>query len=251
MVRLAAVALICSGFALCQDLQLAIPPVKTTVDIGKQPVTITATGLVQENRNGFKLNLSANLSDLQLHTGDLLKEQLNRSDACGERLTVERATLVPQAPSAMLTAWVHYERWACVKALGRKMTKRLVAGNGTVPVKLTPGVENGNQITLTPEVGKIEADGSLGEVLQSPQVADKIRDKIRDSILHALQKGTSLEAALPPAAQSVATIRSTQFADGGSGALILEIAGEVHVRPQDAQPFLDQLKHHSSATTTN
>ena len=249
MRRFGTAVLFFSALAFAQ--QVAIPPVKTTVDVGKQPVTITATGVIEQNHNGFRLDLAANLSDLQQHTGDVLKDQLDRSDACGERLTVERATLVPQAPSAMLTAWVHYERWACVKALGRKMTKRLVAGNGTVPVKLTPGVENGNQVTLTPEVGRIEADGSLGEVLQSPQVADKIRDKIRDSILRALQKGSCLEAALPPAAQSVATIRSTQFADGGSGALILKIAGEVHVSPQDVQPFLDQIRHHSSATTTN
>ena len=154
---------------------------------------------------------------------------------------MERATLAPQAPAGLLTAYVHYERWACMKALGTKVKKRLIGGNGTVPVKLTPGVENGNQVTLTPEVGQIEADGSLGDVLRSPSVQDKIRDKIRDSILHAMQRGVNLQATLPPAAQSVASIRSAQFADGGSGALVLQVAGEVRVPPQAIHTLIEQL----------
>jgi len=241
MPRPVSIALVCAVLALAQDMQLRIPPVKASVDIGKQPITITTTGLLSGNQKGFRLNLTVDLSELQAHAGDLLRAQLDRSEECGERISVERATLVPQAPAGLLTAYVHYERWACMKALGTKVKKRLIGGNGTVPVKLTPGLENGNQVTLTPEVGQIEADGSLGDVLRSPSVQDKIRDKIRDSILHAMQRGVNLQATLPPAAQRVASIRSAQFADGGSGALVLQVAGEVRVPPQAVQALIEQL----------
>jgi hypothetical protein len=33
---------------------------------------------------------------------------------------------------------VHYERYACVKALGKEIVKRLVGGNGVVELNLTP-----------------------------------------------------------------------------------------------------------------
>src|ERR1019366_5151970 len=152
----------------------------------------------------------------------LLQAQLNRSDRCGERLSIERATLVPMPPASLLTAYVHYERWACVKVLGKEAAKRLVGGNGVIPVKLTPAIEEDNQVKLVPEVGKIEADGSLGEVLQSPSIGDKLRDKISGSILSAMQKGIDLTATLPLGVERVASIRSVQFAGGGSAGLLLE-----------------------------
>ncbi len=58
-----------------------------------------------------------------------------------------------------------------MKALGKEIAKRVVGGNGTIPVKLTPAFERnteGNtEVKLEPEVGTIEADGSLGEMLRS------------------------------------------------------------------------------------
>src|ERR1700730_16530934 len=72
-----------------EDVVLKIPPVKTSVEIAGQPVTFTAWGSVSaESANTFRLAVTADLSDLQEHLTPLLGAQVNRSDRCGERLSV-------------------------------------------------------------------------------------------------------------------------------------------------------------------
>ena len=149
------------------SLTLKIPPVKTSLNLEGQPVEITAWGAVSAASSGvLSLALTVDLGNFQENLTPVLAAQLNRSDRCGERLSVERAVLSPAAPSAVLTAYVHYERFACVKAFGKEIVKRLAGGNGVVEVNLAPSVgESG--ITLTAQVRKMDADGSLGELLRS------------------------------------------------------------------------------------
>src|SRR6202008_365204 len=102
--------------------------------------------------------------------------------------------------------------WACVRVLGRQQSKRIVGGNAVVQMKLTPAVEENNTtLRLIPEVGPIQADGSLGELLRSGALGDMLREKIRNAILNALQKGTDLNATLPPAVQGYAKIKDARF----------------------------------------
>jgi hypothetical protein len=129
-----ALLLLLSVTAFSQESTFSLPAVKTSMNAGDQPITIVASGSVSGNGQAVRLNLSADLSDLQDHITDLLKAELNRSDRCGERISVQRATLRPAAPAAALTASVDYEKWACVKALGKQIAKRLVRGNAAVPV---------------------------------------------------------------------------------------------------------------------
>ncbi len=93
-----------------------------------------------------------------------------------------------------------------------------------------------------PEIGKIEADGSLGELMRSGTLGDLIRDKIRTSILSAMEKGTNLSATLPPAIQGHATIQNAQFKDGGSGRLIVELDGEGQITKEQIQALTEQIK---------
>jgi hypothetical protein len=241
---------VCSAVPiLAEDLTLRIPPVKISVPIDNQPVTVSTSAILSGSLDSFTFKLTADLADLQDHITAILQSQLNRSDRCGERLSVERATLVPASPGSLLTAYVHYEHWVCVKVLGKENAKRLVGGNGSIPVKLTPLLaENGQhtqQVTLRPEVGKIEADGSLGELLQSSSIRDKIQDKISSSIVSAMQKGTDLTAVLPPSVERVASLRSVQFADA-SGRLLLELGGEVHISASQVRVLIDQVKAHAT-----
>jgi hypothetical protein len=242
-VALLALLFLVSGVA--QDLTLPIPPVKASVTIDNQPIAITTSGTISGSRNSFHLILNVDLSDLQEHIAGLLSAQLNRSDRCGERLSIDRATLLPAPPAGRLTAYVHFECWACVKALGREVAKRLVGGNGTIPVKLTPtlekGAEGNSEIRLDPEVGTIEADGSLGEALRSSSVGDKLRDKISASMLSAMQKGANLQATLPPAVEKVAAIESVRFSDGGSGRLSLELAAQIRIPEKEMRTLIQQL----------
>jgi hypothetical protein len=172
----------------------------------------------------------------------VLAAQLNRSDRCGERLTVEKAVLAPEAPAGLLTANVNFERYACVKALGKQIVKRLVGGHGVIEMNLTPSVgENG--IMLAAKVRKIDADGSLGEVLRSGDLGDSIREEIEDSLESAIQKSADLKLTLPGRIGDAATIRTVQFADGGSGRLWLTIAGEVRLSAEQLRGVAKDLVH--------
>ena len=77
---LVCVALIFAAQAGAEDLELKIPPVKTSFDVRGQAVNITAWGAISREPQGlFKLALTADLSDLQDNIGALLASQLNRS----------------------------------------------------------------------------------------------------------------------------------------------------------------------------
>lgn len=221
-----------SAVMLAQDLSFSIPPVKTSMDAGGQPVTIIAMGAISGNRQAVKLKLSADLSDLQTHITGLLQAQLNRSDRCGERLSVERAEIQPSAPAAALVTLVRYEKWTCVKALGKEITKRLVGGKALIPVRLTPVVNENREVRLTGEVGEVEADGALGEVLRSGSFGETLQERIRTPILAALNKGASLGAALPEGVAGIAKIKGAAFGDSGAGHLSFELEAEI-VAPFD------------------
>ena len=186
---------------------LKIPPVKTSLDFKGQRVKITTWGSVSNGPQGpLKLTLTADLSDLQTNIGPLLASQLNKSDRCGERLSVESAALSPASPAAVLTAHVHYERWACAKAFGRDIAKRLVGGNAVVTVKLTPSA-GADGVSMGSEVQKIDADGSLGEALRSGSFGASVKEKIAGSVESSLRKGLDLKAALPPQAAGATTLQ--------------------------------------------
>jgi hypothetical protein len=228
-------ALISATEARTEGLELKIPPVKTSLDVKGQAVQIVAWGAVSSGPQGsFKLALTADLRDLQENIGPLLASQLNRSDRCGERLSVDGATLVPASPAAILTAHVRFERWGCVKALGRDIVKRLVGGNAVVVVKLTPSV-GPDGISMASEVQKIDADGSLGEVLQSGSFGAAVKEKIAGSIESSMREGLDLKSTLPPAVASAATLRSAQFASGAEGRLLFSLDGEVHLSAAQLQ----------------
>lgn len=234
-----ALAVSMSVVALAQDLTFSIPPVRTSITAGGQPLTIVSTGVISGNRQNVKIRLSTDLSDLQDHLTDLLGAQLNRSDRCGERLTVEHAAIAPAPPAAALTASVHYEKWTCIKALGKQVTKRIIGGNAIIPVKLTPLVSEDREVKLSGEVGQIQADGSLGEALRSGSFGETLEEKIRTSVLAALNKAASLHAALPEGLVGIAKIQRAVFGDSGAGHLSFELAGEVAVPFDQIQAVLE------------
>ncbi len=208
--------------------------------IDNQPLTITTTAILTGSADNFHLKVTADLSDLQDRVTALLQSQLNRSDRCGERLSIERATLLPAPPGSLLTAYVHYERWACIKLLGKESAKRLLGGNGTIPVTLTPTIDGTRQVKLVPEVGTIEADGSLGEVLQAPAIGNRLRDKISASLQSALEEAANLSATLPAGFDQTASLRNVRLANGDGNRLLLELEGEVRLSAGQVRALLGQ-----------
>jgi hypothetical protein len=231
------------GSASGKPAILKIPPVKTSLDLDHQPVEISVWGTVSPAASGiFALALTVDLGGLQTNLMPVLAAELNRSDRCGERLTVEKAVLAPAAPAGVLTANVNFERYACVKVLGKEIVKRLVGGHGVIEVNLTPSVDD-NDIMLTAETRKIDADGSLGDLLRSGSFGDSIREKIGDSIEEAIQKSADLKLTLPAALGDAASIQTVQFADGGAGRLWLMIGGEVHLSAEQFRSAAKELAH--------
>jgi hypothetical protein len=215
--------------ARAEDLELKIPPVTTSLDVNGQAVKITAWGTVSSGAQGpYKLALTADLSDLQDHIGALLAAQLDRSDRCGERISVESATIAPASPAAILTAHVHYERWVCVNAFGKNVVKRLVGGNATVVVNLTASAR-ADRIAMASEVQKIDADGSLAEVLQSSSLGTAVKEKIASGVESSIRKGLDLKSALPPSAVASATLTGARFSNGAEGRLWFSVDGEVRL----------------------
>jgi hypothetical protein len=222
---------------------LTIPKVKTTINVEQQPIEITLWGTVSARPSGISaLALTIDLGDLQAHLTAVLSAQLNKSDRCGDHLTVEQAAIAPSAPSSMLTANVNFERFACVKAFGKQIVKRLVGGHAVIEVNLTPSVQE-NNISIAADVRKMDADGSLGDLLRSSSVGDLIRDEISDSIESAIQKSADLKSTLPAEMEKAVTLQSIQFADGGAGRLWLTIGGEVHLSAAQLRELVKELSH--------
>jgi hypothetical protein len=233
-----------------EDLVLPIPPIRTSLNIQNQPIAVTVSGSISgaaadRGAAAFQLSLTADLSDLQQHITALLSSQLNRSEKCGERLTIDRATLAPQAPAGLLTAYLHFEEWACAKVFGKEAVKRIVGGNGVVAVRLTPAVEQNRTVQLQSEIQSIQADGSLGDVLRSGSLGTMLRDKIRAALSSALDKA-NLQATIPAELQPAAAIRNAQFTSSG-GRLSLELAGEVRVAAKQIRLLIDQRRAASAA----
>lgn len=235
------------------DVEFKIPPTRIPFNVKDQPIAIVASGRIAMLTDGretttFRLELNADLSDVQQNATALLSSQLDKDDRCSEQIEIQGATLTPAAPASIAVVQLHYERRACVKVLGKHESKRLVAGNAVIQLKLTPGVaENSTELKLVPEVGPIQADGSLGELLRAGPLGEMLRDKIRNAILSAMSKGTDLSATIPPVAQPYARIQNAQFKDLGSGRLMVALQGEIRITKQQVQELSNELKERARA----
>ena len=238
-----------------EDFTFRIPPQRVPLNIENQPMVVIASGTISVAARGrsqyvLSLELDADLADLQQNMTGLLQAQLDKNDACGDRIAIQHATFAPAPPSGRAVVQLHYERYTCIKLFGKQSTKRLVGGNGIIQMKFTPTVEEGKTLRLVPEVESVQADGSLGEVLRSGPVGDMVREKITKALLSALQRGTDRSLTLPPGVQDIAVIDHAQFEDEGSGRMALATGGQVTISPQQIQLLKEQLKERLPARGT-
>jgi hypothetical protein len=180
-----------------------IHPQHVSINIDKQPIELTAFGVITvraqwHDQYVLKLELNADLSDLQRNMTALLKAQFDKDDRCGDEIGIQNATLELAQPASQAVVRLHYERFACVKAFGKRTPHRLVAGNGIVQIKLTPIITDRRTLGLTPAVESIQADGSLGELLRAGPLGNAVREKVTRELLFAMQKGTDRSLTLPP-----------------------------------------------------
>src|ERR1035438_9046830 len=84
-----------------QGIAYKLSPVKVSINFANQPMAITTSGVVSKSvadggQNTFAVQLTTDISDLQLTIADVLRDQLDRSDRCGERIAIQTAALTPQ-----------------------------------------------------------------------------------------------------------------------------------------------------------
>lgn len=231
-----------------QTTTFKIPPVKIPLDIKDQEVSITVSGLVsrvskRSDLNLLKVELTADLSNLQQNLTGLLSSELDKDDRCGDRIAIQRATLTAIDPAGLAIVQLHYERWVCAKLFGKQQSQKVIGGNAMIQMKLTPSIDaSGTELQLVAEVGPIEADGSLGELLRKGALGDSLHEKIRTAIMSAIQKGTSLKGALPPAIQGYTTLQNAKFTDAGSGRLLVILGGDVRITDEQIAALTKQVK---------
>jgi hypothetical protein len=229
-----------------------LPPVKNSITFANQPIDIITSGLVskgvaESGQNSFKLELTADLSDLQHEITEVLRDQLEKADRCGEQITIRNATLTPAEPGSLVDVQLHFERWAC---FGKGPGTEMAEGNATIDVKLTPAVGEDGALRLVPEVKRIDADGLVGELLRSGSLGETLRDEIRQSLLSVVRQSGDFNTTLPPAAKGNAKLERAKFEGTGSGKLMVVLDGEIRVSDERATSLTSELKERAASQAT-
>jgi hypothetical protein len=227
-----------------QDLSYNIPARNSSVSVENQPITITTSGVIstnapQDDQTTFKLELTADISDLQQNISEILRRVLDRSDSCGEQIAIRSAILSPSAPAGLAEVRLHYERWAC---LGKGNPNEMVEGDGTIEIKLTPALGEGGALRLAPSIAHVDAQGRIGELLQSGSLGELVRDKVAESVLPIIQRSMDYKTMIPAAAQGELKLTHVQFEEAGAGKLNLVLDGDIQVPSDKVLSLTSELK---------
>jgi hypothetical protein len=235
------------GMMLAQgsDVTFNLPEVKSPVSIGDQSVALPVSGELSQTatqgaQRTFKLQIVADLSELQRNTTDLLRSQLNQGRNCGERLALRDASIAPANPATIVTLRLHYERWSCIQALGQG-SQELAESEGLVQVKLTPAINKANSLKLAAEFSRIDASGAMEQSLRSGELGDDLREKLSQSMLAVMRAGVNFEKVLPAAVRDLAVVQSAKFEDSGIGRMDVVFEGQMQISDAQATAMASQL----------
>ena len=221
-----------------------LPLLKRSVNLEQQPVAITTSAVIsrsqsQSDQNRFSLELTADMSDLQLNMTEVLRAELNKSDSCGEQIAIRSGILTPSAPASLAQVQLHYERWAC---FGRGSANEMVEGNGTIELKLTPAVGDDGTLRLLPAIARVDAEGLVGELLRSGSLGEAVRVKVVESVLTTMRQGTDYKNMIPSAAQGNVTMHRVQFQGTGAGKLSFVLNGDIRISSDKVASLTSELK---------
>ncbi len=214
-----------------------------SLNLAGQAVSVVLSGKVNpRDAQSMNVNLRADLSDFQTHLTPIFQAELNKSDRCGERISIEDAALSSAADAAHLTVHLHVERWVCIKALGKENAKRLLGGNAVVEMTLAPHPDTASLLRMDASVDRIDADGSLGEVLRSGTPGDILKDKIRESLLKSIRKATDLTPLIPEQVRPLLSIRTLGFESTPEGHFALQLDGSLQIPDGQLSSIQEQLR---------
>jgi hypothetical protein len=244
-----------------QDLAFTLPQVRTVATLGSRTLPVAVSGMLtqiaaQGGQRTFKIELSADLSELQQNIFEVLSAQLNTSDSCGQRIAIRQATLTPATPASLLVVRLHFERWICSRSFGQQTANELAESDGTVEIKLTAAIEPPNaptsnpapnQVKIAGTLGRITATGMLEEELRSGSLGENLRDQAAQALLSASRAGSDFKTTLPLALQNSAVIQAARFQNVGVGGVSLALDGQVEISNQQADQLASQLNQTLSA----
>jgi len=226
----------------------ATPPVKNSIDFANQPIAIITSGMIskgiaESGHNLFKLELTADMSDLQQNFIAVLHKQLDRADRCGEQIAIQNAILTPEEPASLVVVQLHFERWGCFGGQPNEMLE----GNATVEMKLSLAVAADGTLEVAPKMGRVDAEGSLADLLRTGSLGEMLSDKVSKAVLSAVRRGGDFKAILPPSAQGSVTLHRAEFEGNGAGKLTVVLDGEIRVSNEDAIALTSELKGRSAS----
>ncbi len=237
-----------------QDLAFTLPPVKQAVYIQNLTIPVGVSGVLtqiaaQGGQRTFKVELTADLTELQQNITDLLRSQLDSSETCGQRVSIQQATLTPSSPDSLLVVRLHVERWMCLRSSGQSTSTELAENDGTVEIKLTAGIEKEKQnaLAIKAAFGRIDATGMVSDELHSGALGEDLQDKAAQSFLSAARAATDFKVALPLALQNSVTLQNAKFRDLGVGGLSVVLEGQVEISNAQAEQLASQLNQNLSA----
>jgi hypothetical protein len=235
-----------------QDVAFTLPPEKRAVPLENRTIAVTVSGALSQvgvkgDQRTFKLEVKSDLSDVQQNITELLRGQLNTSEACGQRLAIQQATFAPAAPASLVLVRLHFERWICNRSVGQQTPSELAEGDGTVEIKLTTSVDPSSGLKIVPSFGRIDATGMLAESLRSGSLGEDLRDKVAATVLSAARAGSDFKTALPTAIQNSATVQGARFQTLGVGGVSIVLEGQVEMSSAQADQLAKQLNQTLSA----
>lgn len=227
-----------------QDITFNLPAVKSTVRVASQPVQFTVAGILSQtatdaSQRTFRLEIMGDLTDFQQNITEVLRAAVNNDNACGERLSVRRATLMPAVPASSLNLQLHYERWACLRIAGQTTPTELAENDGEVEIHLLPAISDG-VLQLKADFGHIDATGIMADSLRNGDLGSNLRDKVARVFLAAIHPASDFKAALPPALGG-SKLETARFEDDGAGDLTLMLQGETQLSEDQAKSLATQL----------
>ena len=238
-----------------EQLSFNLPAMPNSLTIAGQSMSLPASGVVErtsaENgHNLFRVTLNADLYDLQQNLTGVLRSAVNRAPDCGERIEIKQARLTPAAPSTVVTAQLHFERWICPVGRSGNSTEA-AAGEGTMEIKLTPTIRQNAGLGLDSEIIRVDAEGLLRNMLRSGDLGESLRDQISAAILDALRQASNLKSALPSMAQESVSLQKAQFQNAGSDKLGFNLEGELQLSEEQTKLFGEKLKQVPSFKQTS
>ena len=234
-----------------QDLAFTLPMVTTHVNTGRRSIAVDVSGALSQtavdgDQRTFQIETVVDLTEVQQSLTEIMNAQLY-SEGCGARLTVNRASIVAASPSSSLQLRLHYERWSCMRIAGQTSMTELAESDGTVEIKLTPAISDGNAPRLNSEFKRIDATGAMADDLRTGDLGDTVRDKVSSAILRAVMAGADLKSILRGALQNGATLQSVRFQDRSGSSLKAVLQGQIRLSNDQVTLLANQLNRTLSA----